>query len=162
MAVPVSAPTNDFLSPSNSAVVRPGKCGRACGTGWPRSGASAGCRARLLNRPGQAPWADQKPSLLCECPQDEVHSDRLVRRKIKSAISKRGFNSFAAFFHRNIGQSHNIEISLVARPDVHLDFHEVVINAKHCGSKCFEEHSKGRGTRERSAFALCSAAQKSK
>src|ERR1700691_739151 len=56
--------------------------------------------------------------------RSEIYSDCLVRRKIRSTISQRRLYSLAAFFNRDIGQTDHIKISLVARPDVRLDFHE--------------------------------------
>ena len=86
----------------------------------------------------------------------EIYGDRLIRRKIEAAISERGLNSLAAFFHRDVRQADDVEISLVARPDVHLDFDEIGINAEDCGAKCFEEHSKAGGP-ERGVPLRCAA-----
>src|SRR6202047_4323073 len=38
------------------------------------------------------------------------------------------------------GTDPRVQISLLTRPDVHLDFHEKGIHAKYGGAKCFEEH----------------------
>ena len=84
----------------------------------------------------------------------EVDRDSLIHREIEAAISERGFDSLAAFLHRNVRQSDDVEIALVAGADVYLDFHEIGVDAKHGGAKCFEEHPKKLGTRRESVCAV--------
>jgi hypothetical protein len=43
------------------------------------------------------------------------------------------------------GRPATFKISLLAWPDVHLNFHEIGINAKHCRAECFEEPSNEKG-----------------
>ncbi len=66
----------------------------------------------------------------------QIDGDAL-KRKLVAAIFQRGLDAFAAFLHGNVRQADNIEIAGLARADVHLDLHEVGVNAKHSGAVVF-------------------------
>ncbi len=69
----------------------------------------------------------------------QIDGDAL-QRKIVAAIFQRGLDALAAFLHGNVRQADNIEIAGPARADVHFDFHEVGVDAKHRGAEVFEVH----------------------
>ena len=63
--------------------------------------------------------------------------------KFEAAIAQCGFDSFPAFFDGVVRQTDYIEVLHVGGTDVHFDFDEVGIDAKHSGAERFEEHEGG-------------------
>ena len=84
----------------------------------------------------------------------QVDRDCLIYREIEAAIPERRFDPLAAFFYRDVRQADDVEIALIARADVYLDFHEIGVDAEYSGAKCFEEHPKRLGTGRGSLCAV--------
>jgi hypothetical protein len=61
-------------------------------------------------------------------------------REIMAAIFQRGLDAFAALLDSHVRQAHHIKIPGPPRADVHLDFDQIGVDAKHRGAECFEVH----------------------
>jgi hypothetical protein len=58
--------------------------------------------------------------------------------KIESAIAQRGADAFAAFFHRDIREADDGEVTFERWRDVHFDFNQVGIDAEYGGAERFK------------------------
>jgi hypothetical protein len=78
----------------------------------------------------------------------------VLRGKIKTAVSQRGLDPFAALLHGNIGQSDHVEAALIRGANVRLYFHEVGVNPKNSGAECLKEHPKAEGEAQSEAQSV--------
>ncbi len=57
-----------------------------------------------------------------------------------AAIFQRRLDALAALLHGDVRQADDVEVAGLARADVHLDFHQVGVDAKYRGAVIFEMH----------------------
>ena len=63
-----------------------------------------------------------------------------LKREVVAAIFQRRLDAFAALLHGDVRQADDVEIAGLPRTDVHLDLHEVGVDAKHRGAEVLEMH----------------------
>ena len=68
----------------------------------------------------------------------EIDGDEVGSGKIESAIAQRGADALAAFFHRNVREADDGEMTFEGGRNVDFDFNQIGVDAEDGGAECLE------------------------